>query len=254
MNFKILSILFTLTIANNSMASVRAVNDAAENSTGSQAVSGIYKFSSDTALVPVRAQSGDLNGENSDDQEFLFKGGETVALARENSNEVSVTFLNWKEESVSVDRIILENWQLKGVKLQFEKIGGVQALYPQYASNINAIPKPEKRLGNKSLAGRGRARMHWNGATGCVASVLKSLSWTGPQANGVGVTSLLKNVGWHTTTCSNPPVGAVASWSGGSGAGHTARWNGSCWKYDIACDTSTSGPGSSYHLKECVAR
>jgi hypothetical protein len=56
--------------------------------------------------------------------------------------------------------------------------------------------------------------------------------------------------GWRSPgNCSSPPVGTVASWSGGwHGKGHTGIWNGRCYASDTVC----GNPGASDHFLGCA--
>jgi hypothetical protein len=99
---------------------------------------------------------------------------------------------------------------------------------------------------------RRAGRMHYAGARGCVAYVKRRLGLSGSMGNGHAVArNLINKRGWRQVSCNNPPVGTVASWTGGvHGLGHTAIWTGWCWKYDIAC----ADPGSRYRLRLCAHR
>ncbi len=213
--------------------------------------SGIY---STTKAVELRPEAVILNGEleeNTTGATIRLEGQEPISIQTVGDQLVVSLLLSEEEIGQVPEKLILSQEEFWRAGLNFTMLGDEQTL----AENFSPYVKTEiVRRGGRGRSGgvRARGRMHYMGARGCVAYVIKAIGWRGGRTgNGHEVTTTLRRHGWRRVSCNNPPVGAVASWSGGfHGAGHTAIWNGRCWKYDIAC----ADPGRRYRLLECVAR
>jgi hypothetical protein len=103
-------------------------------------------------------------------------------------------------------------------------------LVPTYLADDLSNPHI-KRFSKKSR------RMHWSTFGGCVAYVAKQERFRGHAGNGVGmIDALLATNHYHQVSCREHQSGDIISYSGGHhGLGHTARWEGKCWKYDVKC-------------------
>lgn len=229
---------------------------------------GIYMMGATVDLVPSAVI---LNGEtqtNTTGATVRLEANEPVSVEMMGANAIVTLLLSEKEIGTVPEKLILNNRELQRAALKFQMVGDEKTLFQQYSAYVNeqsaynedafdlfgggaAATANDGNFGMRRHRGRGRGRMHYMGSTGCVAYVKNAIGWSGPIGNGVSVTGTLKRHGWGRVSCSNPPSGAVASWSGGfHGKGHTAVWTGSCWAYDMAC----ADPGSHYRLFECVAR
>lgn len=229
---------------------------------------GIYMMGATVDLVPSAVV---LNGEtqmNTTGATVRLEVNEPVAVELMGGNAIVTLLLNEKEMGIVPEKLVLNNRELQRALLKFQVVGDERTLLQKYSSYANeqtaynedvydifggvgAATSNDGNFGMRGRRGRGRGRMHYMGSTGCVAYVKNAIGWSGPLGNGVAVTGTLKRHGWGRVSCSNPPSGAIASWSGGfHGKGHTAIWTGNCWAYDMAC----ADPGSHYRLFECVAR
>jgi hypothetical protein len=96
-------------------------------------------------------------------------------------------------------------------------------------------------------------RMRWSTFGGCVAYVAKQERFNGHAGNGVGmINALLSTKRYHNVSCREHQYGDIISYSGGRhGLGHTARWEGDCWKYDVKCLPDHI---SGFHEIGCVRR
>lgn len=215
---------------------------------GSIGVNGIYSFSHDSGLA-AQEVIRDGEREDSDGALFTFKKDDHVAIEFLSSGRAIVSFLLAEDEQGQVpDRIVVSAQELSRAGLGFVSLGDSGYLAKNFAP-----PEEEEQVASRGGHHRSARRLHFGGNVGCVAYVKRHVGWPGGTVgNGVGMTRALHRVMHYVylSNCSNPPVGAVASWSGGRhGFGHTAVWDGGCWRYDQPlCD-----PGSGYHFLNCVA-
>jgi hypothetical protein len=212
--------------------------------TASTQTNGIYRFTEDVKLYPRQMT---VNGVPEDDYtgtSVSFTKDEPVAVHFLSSGEIGLALLLADEEQGSIpEQIVISATDFQRAGLRFEAAGSENELYSRYSPYlITQVAGP----------GGARHRLHYMGAGGCVAYVLRAIGWSGGRSgNGVAITRTLKSRGWTAASCANPARGTVASWSGGRhGMGHTAVWNGSCWAYDVGC----GDPGGAYHLLGCVVR
>jgi hypothetical protein len=213
-------------------------------------ISGIYGLVEDRVMTP---QFTILEGEETQNTAatpyFFLKGTTFVAHFSEDSATLSL-ILDEADDQDFPEKITISLEEFKQLNAQFIVEGSREELFAMITDGEATIQNA--RYSDRSRRTRSRGRMHYKGARGCVAYVLSKIGWPGGRSgNGVAITRTLKaKMGYKPVSCTNPKPGTIASWSGGSGAGHTAIWNGQCWAYDIAC----ADPGRRYKLIECVAR
>ncbi len=214
-------------------------------------LNGIYRFQNATELLPKVEY---INGERivSPDRETMsFNAGEPVAVKfRANGDALIQAVLPEEEVGNIPEAIVVSAEDFEKSLTQMMSNGGLKDLADKYSAY------DEVQVAGRHY-GRRRGRAHYRNARGgsyfgCVASVCRSIGGcSGSTGSGRGMTNYLRRQGWRTASCSNPPIGAVASWTGGRhGSGHTGRWNGRGWCYDLGC----GNPGPSYRMKDCVAR
>jgi len=212
---------------------------------------GLYRFTLPTELLP---QMEIINGQEivSPERETVtFEANEPVAVEFLEDGQVLVHILLPTEEiGIIPEAIVISGADFDASGLRMFDHGGFKDLAEKYSAEI------ETQIASRGGFSR-RGRAHYRNSAGgsyygCVASVCRAIGGcTGTTGNGKGMTNYLRARGWRSVSCSNPPIGAVASWTGGShGLGHTGRWNGRGWCYDLGC----GDPGSKYRLKDCVAR
>jgi hypothetical protein len=214
---------------------------------------GIYRFSKDIEVLPKAELVKGLYIVDPDRHTVGFTQGEPVTAEFLASGDVAISIvLPVKEQGVMPEKIILSEKEFLRSGLTFVAQGTFAELEASYFSYDQF---QEARRGGGGFARGGRA--HFRNAAGgsyygCVAYVCRAIGGcSGSVGNGVGMTNYLRARGWKPVSCSNPPIGAVASWSGGGGAGHTGIWNGSGFCYDLGC----GNPGRNYRLKPpCMAR
>ena len=99
----------------------------------------------------------------------------------------------------------------------------------------------------RAIAFRAGKPRYW----GCVAFVANATGFSGLAGNGKGMAdSLQREKGYRPVSCDNPPPGTVASWPGPRRPGHTAKWNGRCFQYDVGC---TGAHPRGFGDPKCVA-
>lgn len=262
----ILTIVSPVTWATLELGEVR--QDEQRANTAVLLTNGIYMTGATVDLIPSAVI---LNGEtqkNTTSATVRVEANEPLLVEMRGENAIVTLLLSEKEIGTVPEKLILSSRELQRSALRFQMVGDEKTLLQKYSAYANeqtaynddtfdlfgggAAASSDGSYGlGRGRRGRGRGRMHYMGSTGCVAYVKNAIGWSGPLGNGVAVTGTLKRHGWGRVSCSSPPSGAVASWSGGfHGKGHTAIWTGSCWAYDMAC----ADPGSHYRLFECVAR
>ncbi|MBY0315081.1 MAG: hypothetical protein K2Q26_06155 [Bdellovibrionales bacterium] len=218
---------------------------------GTTVPSGIYGLTEDEVITP---QSTVLEGEltpNDSATPYFFPKGVTFAAHISGNVATLSLILDEADDPDFPEQIHLSLEGFRRLKAEFISEGTQEELMAALTDGEATIQNA--RYGsNTSRRTRSRGRMHYKGARGCVAYVLSKIGWPGGRSgNGVMITRTLKaKMGYKPVSCTNPQPGTIASWSGGSGAGHTAIWNGRCWAYDIAC----ADPGRRFRLIECVAR
>lgn len=214
--------------------------------------SGIYRLRENTEITPIQEFKNREWKKNLELLPLELNETEFVAVKFQGS-EVIVSLLLAEEEKGSIpEKVILSLEEFETLGFEFVGSGSASSIADHYSPY-----ESQKVASNRGGRRNRKPRMHFrnpSGATssGCVAYVQRAIGWrSGPTGNGKYMTSTLRKNGWKPVSCSNPPVGAVASWSGGArGSGHTAVWNGSGWCYDLGCHD----PGSKYRLLNCVAR
>ena len=243
-------------------------------------IDGIYQFKHKSELVP---SSVVINGQEQSnyeaEQSMKFGKGEPVAVQFLPTGEVLLTpILSEEEEGDTPEQIVISQEEFYRAGLAFVEEGDAIALNDKYtvyndtmeASRNGGARRLRKsgyarvgsRQGNRghrsSGYGSSRGRSHGWGNGGCVNYVKRTLGIFGHFGNGVGTASALLRTGrgFHKVSCASPTVGTVASWGGGSqGYGHTAIWNGSCWKTSVpGCPPNRGNPGRGYHFVGCVNR
>gem|GEM_PF-6872085 len=214
--------------------------------------SGIYLFENATELLPKVEYINGLRIVSPEPETMSFVKDEPVAVEfLRNGDAVIHVMLTQEEFGVMPETIVIRAEEFARSGLHFAAQGGAKELLEnsRWAPSL----KEARAGGGFNRAGRAHYRNAAGGSYyGCVASVCRAIGGcSGTVGNGVGMTSYLRRLGWRSVSCANPPVGAVASWSGGShGLGHTGHWNGSGWCYDLGC----GDPGAKYRMKDCVAR
>jgi hypothetical protein len=212
---------------------------------------GIYQFLDPVKLIPKVEFFGGVRTVTPENYDISFLRNEPVAVEFLKNGDAKITLLLADGEKGEIpEEIIVSAEEFSRSGLRRRADGDAETLKEKYS------PDESVEIARRGGGAYRRGRMHYRNAAGgsyygCVASVCASIGGcTGSVGNGVGMTGYLKRTrGWRRVSCSNPPIGAVASWSGGSGAGHTGRWNGRGWCYDKGC----GDPGRGYHLRECVA-
>jgi hypothetical protein len=205
---------------------------------------GLYRFQRDTVIPTQKVR---LNGALIEDDvpvDLSFSENETVAVRALESGELELTLLVAEEEQDGVpDTVYLTMDEFAETNLAFIRFGDKADLLQNFSS------AEETQEANRGRS-RARSRLHWGGAGGCVAYVLRTLGFV-VRGNGKDITrALIRQKGWRPVSCQSPTPGTVASWKGGShGRGHTGIWNGSCFAYDIGC----GDPGRKYRLIGCAA-
>lgn len=211
---------------------------------------GIYRFQTSAELLPKVEY---INGQRivaPEPETMTFNAGEPVAVKfNANGDALIQAVLPDNEVGTVPEAIVVTAAEFDKSLTQMMSNGDLKELADKYSGY------EEVQVAGRHFGRRGRA--HYRNASGgsyygCVASVCRSIGGcSGTTGSGRGMTSYLRRKGWHSVSCGSPPVGAVASWSGGRhGKGHTGRWNGSGWCYDLGC----GDPGPSYRLRDCVAR
>lgn len=241
---------FTASATRNEMANVQP-DDELRTNRRILAFNGLYKFRADATLKPSAEFFGGLRVVDPLGSSVTFSKNEPVAIEILNSGEVKLTLLVAQEERGKIpESMILSAQEFNNSGLQYIGQGGAKELAQKFSVYEDI-----------QVAGRNRIklppRMHGrfndgSGYYGCVGWVCNSIGGcSGTTGGGRGMTSYLRGRGWRSVSCKNPPIGAVASWSGGPhDSGHTGRWNGSGWCYDKGC----GDPGAGYRMKDCVAR
>ncbi len=211
---------------------------------------GLYRFTLPTELLP-KAEYINAQKIVAPERETVgFEANEPVAVEFIEDGDVLIHILLPPEEiGLIPEAIVISGAEFDASGLRLFANGGFKDLAKKYSGDLEV-----------KVAGRGfnrHGRAHYRNAAGgsyygCVAWVCRAIGGcSGTTGNGRGMTNYLRNRGWQSVSCSNPPVGAVASWTGGShGLGHTGKWNGSGWCYDLGC----GDPGRKYRMKDCVAR
>jgi hypothetical protein len=205
---------------------------------------GIFESPADTEIFTKSQWIGSELIED-DPQAFVSLGlNEPVAVRRLENGDLEIHLLNAEEQIEEMpDRIVVSREEFERVGFVFLEPGDEFLLAESYS--IYQETKEAARNGGKP-----KKRLRYGGYKGCVAYVCQRVGCSGTVGNGVGMTSYLKRKkGWKKVSCKNPRRGDVASWSGGSGAGHTAIWAGG-WCFDQGC----FDPGSRFRLKECVRK
>lgn len=210
---------------------------------------GIYIVNEDSSATPQETITNDIKSENTGATPYFFLKEEVFAVHfAEEHIEVSL-LLEEEELGEFPEKLFFSYEEFEKMNIEFGVEGTIEELQAAIAEDSDLLLQD---ISQSDRPSKKRARMHYKGARGCVAYVLSRIGWPGGRSgNGVEITRTLKrHLGYHTVSCKNPKPGTIASWSGGSGAGHTAIWNGKCWAYDIAC----GDPGKRYRLIECVAK
>lgn len=234
----------------DSTSSIKSGSEAVANSP--LVMNGIYKFTDPAAIMPKVEFINGVRTVTPENYTISFSRNEPVAVEFLANGDVKIKALLPEGEAGEIpEAMIISAEEFDKSGLRFSEEGGYKELYAKH-SNDEEYKEARRGRGGFRRSGRMHIRNAAGGSYfGCVASVCSSIGGcVGSVGNGVGMTRYLRARGWHPVSCSNPPVGAVASWSGGSGAGHTGRWNGSGWCYDKGC----GDPGSRYRLLNCVAR
>lgn len=213
-------------------------------------MNGIYRFQDSTELLPKTEYVQGTRIVSPEPETMSFNAGEKVAVQFHANGDVLIQAILPEEEIGTIpEAIVVTAAEFEKSLAQMMNNGSLKDLADKYSGY------DEYQVAGRGFRRAGRA--HYRNASGgsyygCVASVCRSIGGcSGITGNGRGMTNYLRARGWRSVSCSSPPVGAVASWTGGShGLGHTGRWNGSGWCYDLGC----GNPGSKYRMKDCVAR
>lgn len=215
---------------------------------------GIYRFEKAVELLPKAEY---VRGEfiiDPDRHTMSFNAGEPVHVQFLADGDVEIAIvLPDNEEGVMPEKIVVSHKEFERAGLTYL----AQGSFFELDTNMYKYDQFDEANGRRSRGYRRSGRMHYRNAAGgvyggCVAYVCNAIGGcSGKVGNGVGMTGYLRSRGWQPLhSCSNPPNGSVASWSGGPhGKGHTGIWNGSGWCYDLGC----GNPGSSYRFRNCVA-
>ena len=251
MSFKHLLLTITL-IGPFSQASEIASGGFTPSQVPTMAANGIYRFYDPSTLLPEYEYINGVKVVDPDDMNVHFNRDEHVAVKFLPNGQVRIDLLLSEEEKgTTPESIVISGEAFDKSGLRFVESGDANKLDENYSAY--------ERTDHANLVGGwARGRFHLrdskSGARkyqGCVAYVCSQIGGcSGSTGSGKGMTNDLRKKGWHSlSSCSNPPVGSVASWTGGGGSGHTARWNGSGWCYDKGC----GNPGANYRFKDCVA-
>jgi hypothetical protein len=214
---------------------------------------GIYRIKEETELTPLEEMLGVDWKKNLSSLPLLLNENEHVAVTFEGPEVVLELLLADEEKGKIPQKIRISKTEFDELGLEFINSGSATSLATYYS------PYEKIEQANRGAPRGRRARLHYrnpSGATskGCVAYVQRAIGWSsGPTGNGRHMTTTLQRHGWRRLSdCSNPPVGAVASWTGGAkGSGHTAIWRkGYGWCYDLGCHD----PGKRFRFLNCVAR
>lgn len=211
----------------------------------------IYQVTGDSVITPMAIMQSSKVSKNKEATPYFLMEGETFVV-NFYYDFVRIHFLLDEEEMNDFPTsVAVSHEDFKKMNIEFLMSGDIEKL-SSYLGDQEPVLENARYSSGNHYRRKSRARMHYKGAKGCVAYVLSRIGWPGGRSgNGVDITRTLKaKMGYHAVSCSHPQPGTIASWSGGSGAGHTAIWNGRCWAYDIAC----ADPGRRYRLRECVAR
>ncbi len=213
---------------------------------------GIYKFTDNAELLP-RVEF--INGKrivDPDQHTMTFNRNEPVAVKFLPDGMVKISVhLSEEEKGKLPEEIIISAEDFDRSGLLFLERGDKESLLSNFSSDEEV--SEARRSGRFNRRGRMHYRNRSGGSYyGCVAYVCRAIGGcSGKTGNGKGMVHYLRARGWQRVDCKNPPIGAVASWTGGRhGLGHTGIWKGNGWCYDQGC----GDPGSRYRfMNYCVA-
>lgn len=216
------------------------------------ATKGIYKFMDAAKFTPKEEFIQGKRIISPDRETISYNANEPVFVEFLPNGDAKITALLTDEEKGKIpESIIIDGDSFNRSGLRMIQYGSLEDLQRKY-SPYEEIKEARRNGGASRARGRMHVRAPGGGSyAGCVAYVCTAIGGcSGTTGNGVGMTRYLRNKGWKTGSCSNPSVGTVASWRGGSGSGHTAIWNGHGWCYDLGC----ADPGSRYRIFDCVVK
>lgn len=214
---------------------------------------GIYKLRRNIELIPKVEFILGKRIVSPEQESLLLNKNEPVSVEFGTNNNVLVHLLLTDEERGLVpEAIVIDQKEFELSDPEWISFGNREILAQKFSpyEEIQVASGQQTKFTRKR---RDHYRSSNGGAySGCVAYVCRAIGGcSGKVGNGKGMTKYLQGQRWRSVSCANPPIGAVASWSGGShGLGHTAVWNGYGWCYDLGC----GDPGALYHLRNCVAR
>jgi hypothetical protein len=213
---------------------------------------GIYRFRSDAVVKPKVEYINGLKVIDPDQPSISLNRNEPVAVRMLPSGDFEISLLLPDDERGTIpERIAVSAEEFAKLDLDYKTQGNAVDL-KRYFSNEEEVQVARRGGGARGSVRRHKRFSDGTGYYGCLGWVCNSLGGcSGKIGGGKGMTNYLRRQGWRPVSCSNPPIGAVASWTGGGrGSGHTGRWNGSGWCYDLGC----ADPGSKFRLKDCVAK
>ncbi len=234
------------------------------------ALSGIYKFSRHTEVIPSAVLTAEGLEENIGGASIDVFKNEAVNVEFLNGGDVLLTLRLADEESGRVpEQMVISAEEFSALGLQFVEPGTVADLKQKYSGysetqvsgrgQSRAKPRRHRmrmessRRGSRSGYGRDRNGRISGGGGNCVSVVKSITGFRGTAGNGVGMASALARTGWKSVGTSNLRRGTVCSWSGGfHGKGHVGWFDGSCFQptYGGNCGS----PGRNYRMIKCVAQ
>lgn len=226
-----------------SLANIQSENS--EEVAAAPFVDGVYRVQQELEIYPNAIFHHGQPVPNAEGVTFDFNPGHAFSLAIDGELAILTFAGPTFDESGEFTQIVLEARDLPMAVLDYIWTADVEH------ELVNDLGKDEYAA-RRGVRRKSRPRLRIGGNTGCVAYVKRATGINIVFNNGRGATTALRGIGWRSTSCSKPPKGAVASWTGGKhGKGHTAIWTGRCWAYDLGCTDNTL---TGYRLKDCVVR
>ena len=213
---------------------------------------GIYRFRNDAIVKPKVEYINGLKVIDPDQPSISFNRNEPVAVRMLRSGDFEISLLLPDIERGNIpERLVVSAEEFAKLEMDYKTQGNAVDL-KRYFSNEEETQVARLGGGLRASVRRHRRFNNGTGYYGCLGWVCNSLGGcSGTIGGGKGMTNYLRRQGWRPVSCRNPEIGDVASWTGGrNGSGHTGRWNGSGWCYDLGC----ADPGSKFRLKDCVRK
>jgi hypothetical protein len=216
-------------------------------------LAGIYVIPEDSEAVESAYVIKGKRYQNITKESIDLNQNEHVAVRFDALGNAEVTLLlNPEEQGKVPEKLILSKEEFARLGLKFEAEGNSTTLFQNYSYYDDT---DVARNHGGTAAGMIIHNTHAHGCVNFVRSRVQIPESYGCYGNGVGtVDHLIRTGAFSEASCGSPQEGMVISFSGGSGAGHTGKWNShlGCFDSDSVCTPPGVTPNVDYYQKNCA--